>query len=61
MRYFHKETIQHRQQNIISRLKTPSGQIVEKQADIESNLVHFYSELLKDSEESSNEDIRAIT
>ena len=60
-RFFHKATIQHRQQNIVSRLKTPSGQIVEKQADIESNLVHFYSELLKEPKEASNEDIQAIT
>ena len=61
MRLFHKASIQHRQQNRISWLKTSSGQIVEKQEDIESNLVQFYSNLLQESEEASGEDIKAIT
>ena len=51
----------NRQQNRISRLKTASGQIVERQEDIEGNLVQFYSDLLKETEESQDEDIRAIT
>ena len=28
--FFHKSTIQHRHQNRINRLKTPTGQVVEK-------------------------------
>ena len=44
--------MENRQQNRISMLKTASGQIVEKQEDIEGNLVQFYSDLLKETEES---------
>ena len=50
-RFFHKETMANRQQNRISRLKTASGQIVERQEDIEGNLVQFYSDLLQEMEE----------
>ena len=33
--FFHKSTVQHRQKNRINHLKTPTGQVVEKQIDIE--------------------------
>lgn len=60
-RFFHKETIANRQQNRISKLKTATGQIVERQENIEGNLVQFYSDPLQEMEETQEEDIKAIT
>ena len=59
--FFHKATIQNKQQNKISRLKTPIDQIFEKQDEIERNLVQFYSDLLLKMKAMLGADIRAIT
>ena len=59
--FFHKATISNRQQNRISKLKTSTSEIVERQEDIEGNLVQFHSDLLQETEETQEEDIRAIT
>ena len=59
--FFHKSTIQNRQQNKIMHLKTPTGQVVEKQNDLENNMVQFYSDLLYEMKVEQGEDITAIT
>ena len=49
--FFHKSTIQNRQKNRISHLKSLARQVLEKQSDIEEELVQFYTELLNEIEE----------
>ena len=43
--FFHKSTVQHRQQNKIYRLKARDGTILEEQRPIEHELIRYYSEL----------------
>ena len=47
-RFFHKSTIQNRQHNQISQLKSSNGQLIEKQSDFKQQLVQFYSKLLNE-------------
>lgn len=58
--FFHKSTIQSRQYNRISRLKSTARQVVETQSDIEQELVNFYTELLNETKEDTSRDTVAI-
>ena len=49
--FFHKSTIQHRQHNQISHLKSIEGHILESQHDIEQELVTFFADLLSETDE----------
>ena len=44
--FFHKSTIQHRQQNQIIHLKSAEGHILEDQRQMELELVSYYLDLL---------------
>lgn len=59
--FFHKPTIQYRQQNWISRLESLEGQVLETQQDIEQEVVNFYTDLLNETEEDRARDTVAIT
>ena len=45
--FFHRSTIQNCQHNKITHLKYPTCQVVEKQSELEQQLIQFYLDLLK--------------
>ena len=49
--FFHRSTIQNCQHNRITRLKSPAGQVVEKQSELEQQVVYFYLKLLKETDD----------
>lgn len=59
--FFHKYTVQHRQQNKIYRLKARDGTILEEQRPIEQELIRYYSELLSKQEDEDQRSRRNIT
>lgn len=58
--FFHKSTIQNRQNNWIARLKTSGGKILERQSDIQQELVEFYADLLNENVEERGRDTKEI-
>ena len=48
--FFHKSTIQHRQQNYITHLKLVEDHILEDQCQMEQELISYYSDLLSEPE-----------
>ena len=59
--FFHKSTVQHRQQNQINRLKERDGTILEEQRPIEQELIWYFSDLLSKSEDEDQRNRRNIT
>jgi len=60
-KFFHRATIQHRNQNRILSLKNEEGQILEDHQEIEGELRNYFQEVLSDPGEDRDEAIRQIT
>lgn len=60
MSFFHKSTVQHKQQNRIYRLKARDGTILEEQRPIEQELIRCYSDLLSKPEDEDQRNRRNI-
>ena len=59
--FFHKSTVQHRQQNRINHLKVNDGTILEEQSLIERELIRYFSDLLSKPEGEEQGNRRNIT
>ena len=56
--FFHRSTIQHRMSNMIIRLKTEDGTILEERAYLERELLRFYKTMLTKPDVSKVEAIQ---
>lgn len=59
--FFHKSTVQHRQQNHINHLKSTDGTILEEKSLIERELISYFSDLLSKLEGEDSRNCRNIT
>jgi len=60
-KFFHRATIQHRNQNRILSLKNEEGQTLEDHQDIEGELCNYFQEVLSEPGGDRNEAIGQIT